>query len=83
MLKRFFPRARDARESRASRAIRVRPSHTPGRFGVRACKISHIAPSPVVRSVTVGVTVVCALLSSAAHNRADVMNKENLTANQP
>ena len=31
---------RVAREPRASRAIRVRPSHTPRRFGVRACKMS-------------------------------------------
>ena len=32
----------------------VRPSHNPGRFGVRACKIFHIPPSSVCRCVTVG-----------------------------
>ena len=55
----FSPRVRDARRSRASSCDPLRPSHTPGRLGVRACKISHIPPPLAFEAVTVGDGCVC------------------------
>ena len=55
----------------------MRPSHTPGRFGVRAYKIFNDPPSPAVRSVSWG--RLCAVRLGATHNRADAMIKENCT----